>query len=71
MPNDPSFLPYAIDPSRVTVIPNGIWIDEFSEKEHQIDYRAQMGIQDELVILFVGRLNPIKGPDILLEALKR
>ena len=62
------FSPYAVNPSSVTVIPNGIWIDEFSEKTHKIDYRTQLGIKDEPVILFVGRLNLIKGPDILLEA---
>lgn len=62
------FSPYTVDPSAVTVIPNGIWIDEFSEKTYKLDYRTQLGIKDEPVILFVGRLNPIKGPDILLEA---
>jgi glycosyltransferase involved in cell wall biosynthesis len=62
------FLPYAVDPALVTVIPNGIWIDDFSEKNHQTNYRANLGINREPVILFVGRLNTIKGPDILLEA---
>lgn len=62
------FLPYAVDPSSVTVIPNGTWIEEFSENNHEINYRAHLCINDAPVVLFVGRLSSIKGPDILLEA---
>jgi glycosyltransferase involved in cell wall biosynthesis len=62
------FLPYGVDPSRVTVVPNGIWINDFADAHDTPDIRARFGIGDELVILFVGRLNPIKGPDLLLDA---
>jgi glycosyltransferase involved in cell wall biosynthesis len=65
------FLPYAVDPSDVIVIPNGIWIEEFAAAHDKIDFRNQFGIGGGVTILFVGRLNPIKGPDMLLEAFAR
>jgi glycosyltransferase involved in cell wall biosynthesis len=62
------FAAYGVDPSRVTVIPNGIWMNDFADALNTPDIRARFGIGDAVVILFVGRLNPIKGPDLLLDA---
>jgi glycosyltransferase involved in cell wall biosynthesis len=43
-------------------------MNDFADAHDAPDIRARFGIGDEVVILFVGRLNPIKGPDLLLEA---
>lgn len=64
------FEDYGIRRDSVVVIPNGInpadfpakGVDEF-KKKHKLDNRP--------FILFLGRLNAIKGPDILLEAFIR
>jgi glycosyltransferase involved in cell wall biosynthesis len=64
------FEDYGIRRDSVVVIPNGInpadfpakGVDEF-KKKHKLDNRP--------FILFLGRLNTIKGPDILLEAFIR
>ena len=57
------------DPSRISVIPIGIDKSRF----HRLDKstaRAQLGIAaDEETLLYVGRLDLIKGADVLLEAL--
>ena len=64
------FETYGIQAVKVSVIPNGINPDDFPESDGS-GLRVTLGIGDEPVILFVGRLNFIKGPDLLLEAFCR
>lgn len=53
---------YALFPAnRIEVIPNAIDLNEYSEPEHGEQER-------ERLILFVGRIEPKKGVDILLKA---
>lgn len=61
------FKAYGVDESKITVIPNGINIDNFPSVESQI-FINKYNLQDSPIILFMGRLNPIKGPDVLLDA---
>ncbi len=61
------FASYGVDPATVVVIPNGINPDDFSKADVD-SFRKQHGLSHHPFILFLGRLNPIKGPDILLEA---
>jgi len=60
---------YDVDPTRITVIPCGVNLDLF----HPIDRRRareELGIPpDRRLLLFVGRLDPVKGLDVLLEAM--
>lgn len=56
-----------IDPERVTVIPNGVDPKEFDGADPQA-FRARFRIGNVPFILFMGRLNTIKGPDLLLRA---
>jgi glycosyltransferase involved in cell wall biosynthesis len=60
------FADYGVPPERVVVIPNGVTLE---------DYAAQAGdrcplpaLEGKPYVFFIGRLNPIKGPDLLLEA---
>jgi glycosyltransferase involved in cell wall biosynthesis len=64
------FKSYGVQPGKVTVIPNGINADDFSESDGK-RFRARYGIGSAPMILFMGRLNIIKGPDILLKAFCR
>jgi len=53
------------------VIPNGIDADRFSEPADALQL-ARYGIQaDDVVVLFMGRIHPIKGAERLLEAFLR
>ena len=58
---------YGIVPSRVTVIPNGVNEEDFPAAD-VVAFKRKHKIPDAPIILFMGRLNPIKGPDLLLEA---
>ncbi len=54
----------------VYVIPNGIQVDEF-ENLFKDKIRNDLKIEkDQMIILFVGRLHPIKGLKYLLDAFK-
>ena len=58
---------YGIAPSRVTIIPNGVNEEDFPAAD-VVAFKRKHKIPDAPIILFMGRLNPIKGPDLLLEA---
>lgn len=58
---------YGVPAERVSVIPNGIDAASFDPVD-PLPFRMRHGLGDLPLILFMGRLNPIKGPDLLLEA---
>jgi glycosyltransferase involved in cell wall biosynthesis len=61
------FRTYGVQKESITIIPNGIDPEEF--KDDRIDdFRAKHGLGRVPFILFVGRLNLVKGPDLLLKA---
>lgn len=61
---------YGVPPERVSVIPNGINIEDFPENDGK-RFRNRYGIGNAPLILFLGRLHVVKGPDLLLEAFCR
>jgi glycosyltransferase involved in cell wall biosynthesis len=61
------FLAYGADERRIVVIPNGINESDY-ECVDDASFRSKFKLTGRPFILFVGRLNHIKGPDILLEA---
>lgn len=61
------FRPYGVAPEKITVIPNGIDPADFTARGSSA-FRKKYTLSDVPFILFVGRLNPIKGPDLLLKA---
>jgi len=63
----PHFETYGISTSRVVVIPNGVTEEDFPLADKQ-EFLNRHDLPDVPVVLFMGRLNPIKGPDLLLQA---
>ena len=61
---------YGVPASNVVVIPNGVSEEDFPPCDRAAFLRSQ-GLADAPFLLFMGRLNPIKGPDLLLEAFSR
>jgi glycosyltransferase involved in cell wall biosynthesis len=61
------FAKYGIDSSRITVLPNAIDPENFKDDRTR-RFRAKYKLESNQFILFLGRLNPIKGPDLLLNA---
>ncbi len=57
---------YGADPTRVDVVPPGVDLHTFRPGPAD---RAALGIaEDAHVLLFVGRIQPLKAPDVLLHA---
>lgn len=63
----PNFEAYGVSRSKVTIIPNGVSQTGFPLVDVD-DFRNSKGLSSEPIILFMGRLNLIKGPDLLLKA---
>ncbi len=60
---------YGADPARISVIPCGVDVNLFRPLPRG-EARALLNLPpDAKIVLFVGRLEPIKGVDILLDAL--
>jgi D-inositol-3-phosphate glycosyltransferase len=59
---------YDASPEAITVIPCGVNLDLFRSVEKEIA-RSYLGLDGEVIILFVGRIVPIKGIDKLLMAM--
>lgn len=55
-----------VHPSRTTVIPNGIDVEGFRELPPNGLFRKKYGIGDKKMVLFMGRLAPIKGVGFLV-----
>lgn len=59
---------YDADPSKVVVVPPGVDLDVFTPGD-AAEARRRVGLpEDALVLLFVGRIQPLKGPDVLVRA---
>ncbi len=59
---------YDADPARVSVAEPGVDLATFTPGS-QAQARAELGIPlDAVLLLFVGRIQPLKGPDVLVKA---
>ena len=61
---------YGADPRRIEIIPPGVDHAFFSPGE-QSGARAALGLEEHPVVLFVGRIQPLKGLDVAVRSLAR
>lgn len=61
---------YGADPSRIEIVPPGVDHAFFSPGSRR-GARQALGLGDEPVLLFVGRIQPLKGVDVAVEALSQ
>ena len=57
-----------VDRTKISLIPNGITTEAFLVDHTNEAFRSRYHIDSRPFILFIGRLNPIKGPDLLIKA---
>ena len=63
----PHFEQYGVARSKVLIIPNGVNEADFPLVDQQV-FLEKYCLPDVPMVLFMGRLNPIKGPDLLLQS---
>jgi len=61
-------LQYGVSPERIGVIPCGVNLEQFKPIDKEMA-KQQLGLVDDNIILFVGRIEPLKGTDQLLRAM--
>ena len=59
---------YGADPARTVTIPPGVDLERFTPGSQQAARAALDLSLDAVVLAFVGRIQPLKGPDVLLRA---
>ena len=62
---------YDADPDTVVTVPPGVDLDVFSPAPQAAARRAVGVPEDAYLLLFVGRIQPLKAPDVLLRAAAR
>ena len=61
---------YGARPDKVGVIPGGVDTELFSPMDRDLA-RQTLGLQHSQIVLYVGRIEPLKGVDILLRAVSQ
>ncbi|MET0765483.1 MAG: D-inositol-3-phosphate glycosyltransferase [Blastococcus sp.] len=59
---------YGADPERTLVVPPGVDLDRFAPGSRSAARRAVGAPEDAVVLLFVGRIQTLKAPDVVLHA---
>lgn len=57
-----------VDPRKVSVIPNGIDLEEFQAMPNPLKFKERYGLEQSRVILAIGRLSKTKGFQHLIQA---
>jgi D-inositol-3-phosphate glycosyltransferase len=61
---------YDADPARLTVVQPGVDLDRFRPRSSRAADRRRLGLPERgYLVAFVGRIQPLKGPDVLISAL--
>jgi D-inositol-3-phosphate glycosyltransferase len=62
---DHMVMDYGVDPVRIEIVPCGVDISIFRPQDRQ-QARRRLGLPEGPILLFIGRLQPLKGIDTLL-----
>lgn len=66
------YLKMGVDDSKIEIVPLGIDLDEYKTLPPKGKFKAKYGIlENEKLILFLGRIHEIKGPDLLIEGFNK
>lgn len=67
----PDYIAGGVDPGRIAVIPNGFTLEDFNRLPPPGHFRRAHGLDGAPLVVFVGKITPRKGLDVLLQALAR
>ena len=61
---------FSIEPHRIHPLPNGIDAERYKELPRPGEFATRWRLHGRKIVLFLGRLNWIKGPDILIQSMQ-
>jgi len=62
---------FGVETHRIRRLPNAINVGEYQHLPPRDAFRSRRQIRSSKIVLFLGRLHRIKGPDLLLEAFRK
>jgi glycosyltransferase involved in cell wall biosynthesis len=62
---------YGVDEAKIRIVPNGVDTQRFNPSKNCEQLKRQIGMDNKLCVLFVGRLIPRKGLHYLVKAAKQ
>ena len=62
---------FKIPKDKINIIPNGVELDKFDGYAMDIDFRRKFALDNEKIVLFVGRLVNEKGVHVLIDAMPK
>ena len=63
------FIGLGVDENRISILPNGVDLDQYQSLPNCKGFRSRFNISEEVpMILFLARVNKIKGVDFLVES---
>jgi glycosyltransferase involved in cell wall biosynthesis len=62
------YLKFGIKKKKISLIPNGVDSKYYLKKHSYYDFKKKHNIENKRVIFFIGRIDKIKGTDLLLKA---
>ncbi|MDC3067739.1 glycosyltransferase, partial [Paracoccaceae bacterium] len=65
------YLQLGVKKEKIAFIPNGVEVEKFRKFNNKLLFRKNFNIDNRPFILFLGRVDPIKGPDLLVRAFSR
>jgi glycosyltransferase involved in cell wall biosynthesis len=66
------FIDLKVPPERISILPNGVDLDEYRELPQVNSFRKEYNISESApVVLFLARINKIKGVDFLISAFEQ
>jgi len=66
------YLQMGIDKDKIETVPNGVNLADYENLPQKGEFRKKYGLSDsEKILLFLARINEIKGPDLLINSFTR
>lgn len=63
------YVQMGMDESKIVIIPNGINVEEFKNLPNEGEFKQKYSIEsDKKIILYLGRIDKIKGIDLLIDS---
>ena len=59
---------FGVSDKKIVLVSNGIDISEFQDLPHRGLFRRRLGIENEIMLLYLGRIHKAKGLDLLLSS---